>query len=147
MTPHHACLWRLPRVLSFHAVSSQRLALSTHYPHLPMTRIRGVLSPRYLYASTLITKYLFGPCINLHPQQHLTRLCESATLCTCFHIVQGGSNMTGTNCDLFTHKSSRSYLNHLVHRRLNFERITLQDNAGIIRTRARTHTHVTTDSF
>ena len=25
-----------------------------------------------------------------------------------------GSNMTGTNCDLFTHKSSRSYLNHLV---------------------------------
>jgi hypothetical protein len=28
--------------------------------------------------------------------------------------LQGGSNMTGTNCDLFTHKSSRSYLNHLV---------------------------------
>jgi hypothetical protein len=28
--------------------------------------------------------------------------------------VQGGSNMTGTNCDLFIHKSSRSYLNHLV---------------------------------
>jgi hypothetical protein len=24
--------------------------------------------------------------------------------------------MTGTNCDLFTHKSSRSYLNHLVLR-------------------------------
>jgi hypothetical protein len=32
-----------------------------------------------------------------------------------FH-VQGVSNMTGTNCDLFTHKSSRSYLNHLVLR-------------------------------
>ena len=29
-------------------------------------------------------------------------------------ILQGGLNMTGTNCDLFTHKSSRSYLNHLV---------------------------------
>jgi hypothetical protein len=29
------------------------------------------------------------------------------------HHVQGGSNMTGTNCHLFTHKSSRSYLNHL----------------------------------
>ena len=28
--------------------------------------------------------------------------------------VQGGSNMTGTNCDLFTHSQSRSYLNHLV---------------------------------
>ena len=30
-------------------------------------------------------------------------------------LVQGGSNMTGTNCDLFTHNQSRSYLNHLVH--------------------------------
>jgi hypothetical protein len=29
-------------------------------------------------------------------------------------VIQGGSNMTGTNCDLFTHKQSRSYLNHLV---------------------------------
>jgi hypothetical protein len=29
--------------------------------------------------------------------------------------IQGGSNMTRTNCDLFTHKSSRSYLNHLVY--------------------------------
>jgi hypothetical protein len=28
--------------------------------------------------------------------------------------IQGGSNMTGTNCDLFTHKSCRSYLYHLV---------------------------------
>jgi hypothetical protein len=36
--------------------------------------------------------------------------------------IQGGSNMTGTNCDLFTHKSSRSYLNHLEHQtfRINF---------------------------
>jgi hypothetical protein len=29
--------------------------------------------------------------------------------------IQSGSNMTGTNCDLFTHNQSRSYLNHLVH--------------------------------
>ena len=29
--------------------------------------------------------------------------------------IQSGSNMTGTDCDLLTHKSSRSYLNHLVH--------------------------------
>ena len=28
--------------------------------------------------------------------------------------IQGGLNMTGINCDLFTHKQSRSYLNHLV---------------------------------
>ena len=32
--------------------------------------------------------------------------------------IQGSSNMTGTNCDLFTHKQSRSYLNHLyIHTR------------------------------
>jgi hypothetical protein len=30
--------------------------------------------------------------------------------------IQGGTNMTGTNCDLFTHNQSRSYLNHLVLR-------------------------------
>ena len=28
--------------------------------------------------------------------------------------IQGGSNMTGTDCLQFTHKKSRSYLNHLV---------------------------------
>jgi len=28
--------------------------------------------------------------------------------------VQGGSNMTGTDVTRFTHKQSRSYLNHLV---------------------------------
>ena len=30
-------------------------------------------------------------------------------------ILQGGSNMTGTDVARFTHKQSRSYLNHLVH--------------------------------
>jgi hypothetical protein len=35
-------------------------------------------------------------------------------------MIQGGSNMTGTNCDLFTHKSSRSYLNHLVKLRTGY---------------------------
>jgi hypothetical protein len=29
-------------------------------------------------------------------------------------FVQGGSNMTGTNCDLFAYNQYRSYLNHLV---------------------------------
>jgi hypothetical protein len=33
-----------------------------------------------------------------------------------YTIIQGGSNMTGTNCDLFTHILSRSYLNHLVYK-------------------------------
>jgi hypothetical protein len=30
-------------------------------------------------------------------------------------VIQGGSDMTGTNCDLFTHNQSPSFLNHLVH--------------------------------
>jgi hypothetical protein len=29
-------------------------------------------------------------------------------------LIQACSNMTGTNCDLFTHNQSRSLLNHLV---------------------------------
>jgi hypothetical protein len=31
------------------------------------------------------------------------------------HLIQGGSNMTGTDCGLFTHNQSWSYLNHLVY--------------------------------
>ena len=49
--------------------------------------------------------------------------------------IQGGSNMTGTNCDLFTHKSSRSYLNHLVHRSLcevPITRIRFQSNVNFL---------------
>jgi hypothetical protein len=37
-------------------------------------------------------------------------------VCNYFNNIQGGSNMTVTNCDLFTHKSSRSYLNQLLLR-------------------------------
>jgi hypothetical protein len=41
-------------------------------------------------------------------------------------LIQGGSDVTGTNCDLFTHSQSRSYLNHLVIRpRLNPIRFSL----------------------
>jgi len=32
--------------------------------------------------------------------------------------VQGGSNMTGTDVARFTHKQSRSYLNHLVYEKV-----------------------------
>ena len=39
---------------------------------------------------------------------------EVIRVCSVLLIIQGGSNMTGTNCDLFTHNQSRSYLNHLV---------------------------------
>jgi hypothetical protein len=53
-------------------------------------------------------------------QRKFAALCQNSFLMLVFFnkasyfILQGGSNMTGTNCDLFTHQSSRSYLNHLV---------------------------------
>jgi hypothetical protein len=37
--------------------------------------------------------------------------------------VLGGSNMTRTDCGLFTHKQSRSYLNHLVYMNLGTTRL------------------------
>jgi hypothetical protein len=51
----------------------------------------------------------------LMKEENIVRFINSQRLAWYDH-VQGGSNMTGTNCDLFTHKSSRSYLNHLVNR-------------------------------
>jgi hypothetical protein len=42
----------------------------------------------------------------------MPRLFRIQIVCS-FHL-QGGSNMTETNCDLFTHNQSRAYLNHLV---------------------------------
>jgi len=38
-------------------------------------------------------------------------------------VLQGGSNMTGTVTGLFTHKQSRSYLNHLVYMNLGTTRL------------------------
>ena len=55
--------------------------------------------------------------IESHPKP-INVLCEQdAQFCNVTSLsmyVQGGSNMTGTNCDLFTYKSSQSYLNHLL---------------------------------
>jgi hypothetical protein len=63
--------------------------------------------------------------LNHHRQAEFLKIisrisvCKLRTLSESFTVIntvsiQGGSNMTGTNCDLFTHKESRSYLNHLV---------------------------------
>jgi hypothetical protein len=53
--------------------------------------------------------YLHGTPV-LNTLFHLACLRASLT-----YFIQGGSNMTGTNCDLFTHNQSRSYLNHIVY--------------------------------
>jgi hypothetical protein len=52
---------------------------------------------------------------NVAPRLHMFICFGLQLYVAAVHIdLQGGSNRTGTNCDLFTHKSSRSYLNHLV---------------------------------
>jgi hypothetical protein len=64
-----------------------------------------ILSPAFQLAwfcSSVASKYA-----------HIYWQCLITRNDACFE-VQGGSNMTGTNCYLFTHKSSRSYLNHFV---------------------------------
>jgi hypothetical protein len=38
--------------------------------------------------------------------------------------------MTGTNCDLFTHKSSRSYFNHLVHETCTAQVVKVRRTGG-----------------
>jgi hypothetical protein len=68
---------------------------------------------------------IMGPDVEIVVNYRCPSACRAVSLISmpanCFQrmkephfFVQGGSNMTGTNCDLFTHKSSWSYLNHLV---------------------------------
>ena len=45
---------------------------------------------------------------------YLTSKCLAPLPFSLDALIQGGSNMTGTNCNLFTHNQSWSYLNHLV---------------------------------
>jgi hypothetical protein len=60
--------------------------------------------------------------LRLHPTLELNywhnEVSSSVTDFSDSRNVQSGSNMTGTNCDLFTHNQSRSYLNHLVHNKV-----------------------------
>jgi hypothetical protein len=53
-------------------------------------------------------------CLKYSEVSALAFYAISALVGTEYINIQGGSNMTGTNCDLFTHNQSRSYLNHLV---------------------------------
>jgi hypothetical protein len=79
-------------------------------------------------AVKVVTKvnHVFGEATNICYCRQLVTFCgkkvyqyKSLLWCSVVYNIflcniQGGSNMTGTNCDLFTHKQSRSYLNHLV---------------------------------
>ena len=55
-------------------------------------------------------------CLHTNSPGHIwTTLYFPGSFVDIFPWIQGGSNMTWTNCDLFTHNQSRSYLNHLVY--------------------------------
>jgi hypothetical protein len=58
------------------------------------------------------------------------------------NLIKGGSNMTGTNRDLFTHKSCRSYLNHLVYCRIFMNGLIKNFNVICTMQRAETHMHL-----
>jgi hypothetical protein len=90
------------------------------------TRSHPVYTHTHTYAFTrahtyreMCSIYCYSTAKNFFanaPQCYVTRIWPVLFLlfAQSTYIIQGGSNMTGTNCDLFTHKSSRSYLNHLV---------------------------------
>ena len=64
-----------------------------------------------------LTRMHYLPPLQTGPRTRVVQLQFDPLTATinphCIYI-QGGSNMTGTNCDLFIHNQSRSYLNHLV---------------------------------
>jgi hypothetical protein len=63
------------------------------------------------------------PALDIRHAKHIPSVHGHVVMCGQYWLtissqLEGGSNMTGTNCDLFTHNQSRSYLNHLVpHKR------------------------------
>jgi hypothetical protein len=111
---------------------------SPHYPHLcPFNWVFNLLEQedvtrgcKVLVAFRLILLWLLAHtswfCLfSNHQLKYISVFCMTGLECckhcllysVCHHEwldVQGGSNMTGTNCDLFTHNQSRSYSNHLV---------------------------------
>jgi hypothetical protein len=85
-------------------------------------RTPGFLLPIVIYTSSLTPEILalvqrpFSPPTDGLSNLKLFYLRRNTSHCPQVTVVdiQGGSYMTGTNCDLFTHKYSRSYLNQLV---------------------------------
>jgi hypothetical protein len=83
------------RTLTVPAVTSSMLQESAHFPTCDLRDT----------ASQFDLKSAFIACV--------INLCEVSAFLN--FVIQGGSNMNGTNCDLFTHNQSRLYLNHLVY--------------------------------
>ena len=66
-------------------------------------------------------------------QNHRVQITFKIKFCLELHSldIQGGSNMTGTNCDLFTHNYSRSYLNHLVEHVVRYSVVGITTRYGL----------------
>ena len=71
-----------------------------------------------LNQGAIVSVYRLGAadafCIRLRETVRFSAIISLSLFVNIATKLQGGSNMSGTNCDLFTHKSSRSYLNYLV---------------------------------
>jgi hypothetical protein len=76
---------------------------------LPPSSCCYILQENYVSNFTFFASHLKLKNLDSLLWLRIDNLCRGTAM-----FVQGGSNMTGTNCDLFTHNQSRSYLNHLV---------------------------------
>jgi len=86
----------------------QILYLLSSMTQAPNRQVHRCYSPPKLHHKTLI------PHTTCCDTRYITHFSRYVLQFIPFN-VQGGSNMTGTDVARFTHKSSRSYLNHLVH--------------------------------
>jgi hypothetical protein len=125
-------LYRLPSLMSSKAVNPEQTVLA-------VVRVRQMEVSITFFRDTKVCAWMSDYDTRLPLKMNRISLLESSKTIdtvTWSHIpedlnlqqkccedimyhIKGGSNMTGTNCDLFTQKSSRSYLNHLVCRNGN----------------------------
>jgi hypothetical protein len=96
--------------LPLHFMTPLRITSLSYTPHV--TSRMYTQSPLEFTLLVTIFLTLFLKVLNLRGKTLVSlQVIDSSFLLS---FLQGGSNMTRTNCGLFTHKSSRSYLNHLV---------------------------------
>jgi hypothetical protein len=82
-----------------------------------MVMLCGTVSVSVSVSARLCPALGYGVRVNsiaLHYFPISIILFSSCNLLFYVSYIQDGSNMTGINCDLFTHNQSWSYLNHLV---------------------------------
>jgi hypothetical protein len=117
--------WLSYIIVTFFAPSQDRLKRLLHSSCLsvrPTAWNNSALTGRIFIRSDTWAFFFLNLVRKFKSHSNLTRITGNLYE-DIFTFIQGGSNMTGTNCDLFTHSQSRSYLNHLVTVSLIFFRV------------------------